>query len=349
MASPVPSVSVVVPMHNAELWIDDCLQSVLTQKFAGKLELSIYNDASTDRSLEIVERWRTRLQDAGICLSLGGHDSGEPKGVGFAKNCAVYQSCGEYICFLDADDIMHPNRVQLQLEAAQKHQGALIGSKFSRLPPKSTERYTRWCNSLSCKQLLTQRFTSFGPTIIQPTWFCHRSVFDAAGPFAEGGKGVPEDLIFFHKHLQLGNDVHRVDKRLLFYRYHPSAMTFSVNRQTIWDIQVKEFEKSVLCHWPSFTIWNAGKQGRHFYKSLTEENRQKVIMFCDVDSKKISKGCYTFENAPGFPKPRIPIVHFKCATPPFAICVKWDLTHGVFEMNLASMNLEEGKDYYHLS
>ena len=66
-------------------------------------------------------------------------------------------------------------------------------------------------------------------------------------------------------------------------------------------------------------------------------------MFCDVDSKKISKGCYTFENAPvylsvtdkffhaighllalqGFPKPRIPIVHFKCATPPFAICVKW--------------------------
>jgi ribonuclease P protein subunit RPP14 len=79
------------------------------------------------------------------------------------------------------------------------------------------------------------------------------------------------------------------------------------------------------------------------------ENRKKVAMFCDVDEKKIAKGCYTFEDACGSPKPRIPIVHFKSASPPFVICVKWDLTHGMFEKNLTSLCLTEGKDYYHLS
>ena len=37
-------------------------------------------------------------------------------------------------------------------------------------------------------------------------------------------------------------------------------------RQTIWDLRVKELEARVLCCWDNFTIWNAGKQGRKFYR-----------------------------------------------------------------------------------
>jgi glycosyltransferase involved in cell wall biosynthesis len=101
---------------------------VLAQRFKGQLELSIYNDSSTDASLKVIDRWRPALEDAGIRVVLGGHYScgDEPKGVGFAKNSAIRQSCGEYICFLDADDIMGPNRVQLQFEAASRHTGSVI-------------------------------------------------------------------------------------------------------------------------------------------------------------------------------------------------------------------------------
>jgi len=64
----------------------------------------------------------------------------------------------------------------------------LIGACFTRHPPGSTERYTRWCNTLTPSQLYTQAFTAFGPTIILPTWFCSREVYDKAGPFCEDGR-----------------------------------------------------------------------------------------------------------------------------------------------------------------
>ncbi|CAG2063959.1 unnamed protein product [Timema podura] len=117
------------------------------------------------------------------------------------------------------------------------------------------------------------------------------------------------------------------------------------SRKTIWNIRVKRLQEKVLIHWPSFTIWNAGKQGRHFYKSLGPLFQEKVAAFCDVDVKKVGKYYAPYEKgAKNYPK--IPIIHFKDSTPPMIICVKLDLTGGSFEENIASLNLIEGTDYY---
>ncbi|XP_033126944.1 UDP-GlcNAc:betaGal beta-1,3-N-acetylglucosaminyltransferase-like protein 1, partial [Anneissia japonica] len=160
--------------------------------------------------------------------------------------------------------------------------------------------------------------------------------------------GTPEDLLFFLKHLELGGGVYRVDENLLTYRYHPDCTTHSVHRDTIWDIRLEAIQKRVINQWKQFTIWNAGKEGRKFYRSLTQENKAKVKEFCDVDAKKIGK-VYTYEESKEQPKPTVPIVHFSDASPPFVICVKMDLTKGGLECNIASLNLVEGKDYYFFS
>lgn len=70
-------------------------------------------------------------------------------------------------------------------------------------------------------------------------------------------------------------------------------------------------QDSVLVNWSSFTIWNAGKQGRRLYRSLSPQHRSKVILiniivlntvcmkvvsFCDVDVRKISQGVYTYQE-----------------------------------------------------
>ncbi|XP_065591258.1 queuosine-tRNA galactosyltransferase isoform X2 [Cyrtonyx montezumae] len=244
---------------------------------------------------------------------------------------------------------MMPQRVRLQHEAAIQHPNSIIGCQVRREPPESTERYTRWINNLTEEQLLTQVFTSHGPTVIMPTWFCSREWFYHVGKFDEGGKGVPEDLLFFYKHLQKGGEVLRVNHCLLLYRYHPQAATHSVLEETIWNHRVKFLEDRVLSSWTSFTIWNAGKQGRKLYRSLSPANQKKVTAFCDVDEKKIVKGFYTFEESEERPKPKIPVCHFREATPPFIICVKQDLTGGAFETNLNMLNLKEGMDYYHFN
>ncbi|XP_017598692.1 PREDICTED: UDP-GlcNAc:betaGal beta-1,3-N-acetylglucosaminyltransferase-like protein 1 isoform X3 [Corvus brachyrhynchos] len=311
------SQSIIVPVHNSECWLDECLKSVWEQDFKGTMELSIFNDASKDGSAEIIEKWKTKLEEVGVSVIIGNNDSSQPRGVGFAKNQAVIQSSGTYLCFLDSDDVMMPQRVRLQHEVAIQHPNSIVGCQVRREPLDSTERYTRWINNLTQEQLLTQ--------------------------------GVPEDLLFFYEHLQKGGEVFRVNHCLLLYRYHPQAATHSVLEETIWNHRVRFLEDRVLSSWTSFTIWNAGKQGKKLYRSLSPANQKKVSAFCDVDEKKITKGFYTYEESEERPKPKIPVCHFRDASPPFVICVKLDLTGGAFETNLDMLNLKEGMDYYHFN
>lgn len=341
-------VSIIIPVYNGDKWIDDCLRSVETQNFNGKLEVSIFNDGSTDGTISKLEEWRETLREKSISVTLGGHTS-NPRGVGYAKNQAVEQSSGVYLCFQDIDDVMSPDRVSKQYQAARSEQNSIIGSKFHREPEGSTERFTKWANTLSQDQLYSQIYTSHGPTLIMPTWFCHRSVYNKAGGFSEGGKGVPEDLIFFLRHLELGGGLCRVDADLLMYRYHPGATTFSIHEDTIWEIRMEYIQKQVLDKWESFTIWNAGKQGKKFYRNLLSTNQRKVAAFCDVDPKKIKCGAYIYHESKEKIKPTVPIVHFQSAKPPFIICMKLDLTGGEFEKNLASLNLKEGVDFFHFN
>uniref|UniRef100_A0AC11BEH0 UDP-GlcNAc:betaGal beta-1,3-N-acetylglucosaminyltransferase like 1 n=1 Tax=Ovis aries TaxID=9940 RepID=A0AC11BEH0_SHEEP len=135
-------------------------------------------------------------------------------------------------------------------------------------------------------------------------------------------QGVPEDLLFFYEHLRKGGGVVRVDQSLLLYRYHPGAATHSVLETTIWAHRVRFLEEQALPHWATFTIWNAGRQGRRLYRSLTAGSQRKVAAFCDVDENKIRKGFYCYEDSQERPKPRIPVLHFRAARPPFVICVK---------------------------
>lgn len=232
MSTDCSFISVIIPVYNGSKWIDECLQSVISQTFQDKFQVCIYNDGSQDDSIKIIEKWRTAMLERDIEFCINGHDH-LPKGVGYAKNRAVEMSVGKFLCFLDIDDIMDKNRLQRQYQTALSQKNVIIGARFHRKPEGSTKRYTKWANNLSQDKLITQIYTSHGPTVIMPTWFCSREVYDQVGGFDEGGQGVPEDLIFFYKHLELGGSVMRVDEDLLMYRYHQTSATFSVQEYVL--------------------------------------------------------------------------------------------------------------------
>lgn len=123
-----------------------------------------------------------------------------------------------------------------------------------------------------------------------PTWFCYRQMYEnVAGGFSEEGKGCPEDLIFFYKHLDNQGLVKRVDECLLKYRYHSAATTFTVQAKTIWQLRLKHLMENVLRKPPwceGFSIWNAGKQGKKFFRDLPLEQKNKVKAFYDIDRSK---------------------------------------------------------------
>ncbi|XP_022906477.2 queuosine-tRNA galactosyltransferase-like [Onthophagus taurus] len=340
-------ISIIIPIYNGEKFIDSCFNSILYQEIANlNVEICVCNDGSIDNTPNLLSNWENILKSHNFTFKLINHPFGQPLGCGKSKNSAVSISTGKYLCFQDVDDLMFPHRLIEQYNAASElTNNYIVGSRIVREPKNSTVRYTNWANNLDDNKLDVQIFTSNGPTIIMPTWFMHRSIFHKIGGFSEKVKGEPEDLIFFYNHLDLGGKLHRVNQVLVSYTYHTNCTTHSIHEDIIWDVRIKRLQEKILIDWKEFTIWNAGKQGRKLFKSLSEENQKKVIALCDVDSNKVGKYYTPFDLNLRISKKPIEIIHFSKAKAPIIICVKMDMTNGVFEDNLNSLNLQEGKDY----
>ena len=335
-----PNISVIIPVHNGEPWIDECLQSIIDQVIpAGtQLEISAYDDASCDGTWPRLCEWQRVLEGRGIRTILGRSEFGTAGGCGFAKNCAVSQSSGEWLCFQDIDDIMLPGRIATQFAEALAYPGHLIGSRVRRAPDNSTERYTKWANGLSQDELILHRFKEC--TLLMPTWFMSRTDFNLAGAFQERDC---EDLLMLHSHVSRGGGLRRAGQDpLVEYRFHENAASHRISRKILLKLRVSLFEQQILGSqygWVEFSIWGVGRDGRAFFQALSEAGRSRVKAFCDVNPRKIG-GEYVFR------KFRIPIIHYKDVKAPFVTCVALDRTNGEFEANLASLGLFQGKHYY---
>jgi len=116
-----PMVTVVIPCFNAQAFLPRTLESVLAQTHAN-LEIIVVDDASSDRSVEIVRSYAAR--DSRVRLLVRSTNAGTP---GAPRNDGVANARGEWIAFLDADDLWHPMKLELQLRALREH-GALMCS-----------------------------------------------------------------------------------------------------------------------------------------------------------------------------------------------------------------------------
>lgn len=108
-------VSVIIPTYNSEKYIAATLESVIGQTYCD-LEVLIMNDGSQDRTAEIVQEYA--LRDPRIKLV----NLVENRGVSAARNKGVEMASGEWIAYLDSDDLWKPNKVEKQLRFAEKLQ-----------------------------------------------------------------------------------------------------------------------------------------------------------------------------------------------------------------------------------
>ena len=97
-------ISIIIPVYNVENYLDDCLQSVLAQDFED-MEILCVEDGSTDSSPKILERYAAREKRLKII------SYGKNMGLGYARNRAMEQAHGEYLYFLDSDDMIPPGKL----------------------------------------------------------------------------------------------------------------------------------------------------------------------------------------------------------------------------------------------
>jgi glycosyltransferase involved in cell wall biosynthesis len=117
--------SIIIPMRNAEAWIQLTLESLLPQ--TGETEIVVIDDGSTDRSVDVVREFdaeRVRIVP------------GPRRGISAAVNAGLAAARGEYVCRCDADDLYPPDRLAWQAEFLDAHPGfgAVCGS-YSTIDP----------------------------------------------------------------------------------------------------------------------------------------------------------------------------------------------------------------------
>lgn len=117
----MPLISVIIPAYNAEKTIQETIESVLQQTLSD-FEILVINDGSTDRTLEIV----SQIDDARLRVF-----SYPNAGVAPTRNRGLTQATGEYISFLDADDLWTPDKLEAQLKALQENPQAAVAYSWT--------------------------------------------------------------------------------------------------------------------------------------------------------------------------------------------------------------------------
>jgi glycosyltransferase involved in cell wall biosynthesis len=115
----LPLVSVVMPVHNGALYLSDAIKSILSQTYP-HFELIIINDGSSDNSEYIINAFN----DSRIKYNV----FNKQQGIVAALNFGLTLAKGDFIARMDADDIMHPQKLEKQIEILASKQ------EFSQIP-----------------------------------------------------------------------------------------------------------------------------------------------------------------------------------------------------------------------
>ena len=92
-----PIISIIVPVYNTSSYLDKCLESLVNQTF-NNIEIICINDASTDNSLSILQKWSRKDRRVKII------DSPINRKIGAARNLGIKAATGKYLGFVDSDD-----------------------------------------------------------------------------------------------------------------------------------------------------------------------------------------------------------------------------------------------------
>ncbi|MEU6934389.1 glycosyltransferase family 2 protein [Streptomyces sp. NPDC046385] len=133
----MPLVSVVMPVYNSAATLSSAVRSVLTQTHTD-LELLITDDRSTDSSMELLHAFAQ--QDERVLPET----APEQGGAGRARNLAIERARGDYIAFLDSDDMWLPEKTEKQLAFAAEGTAPLTFTSYYKMDPDHTGEATDW-------------------------------------------------------------------------------------------------------------------------------------------------------------------------------------------------------------
>ena len=205
-----PLVSILIPAYNAQEWIADTLRSALAQTWPRK-EIIVVDDGSSDQTLTVARQFEA----AGVRLI-----TQRNQGAAAARNKAFSLSRGDYVQWLDADDLLAPNKIAKQMATLDDcpNRRLLLSSAFGRFKYRHDRAEfvptALWCDLSPVEWLL--RKMEQNAYMQTATWLVSRELTEAAGPWdtrllgdddgeyfcrvvlaSDGTRFVPEARVFY--------------------------------------------------------------------------------------------------------------------------------------------------------
>jgi len=172
-----PLVSILIPAYNAEATIAYTIQSALVQTWPRK-EIIVVDDGSRDRTAELAQRFASK--DVVVV-------SKQNQGAASARNTALGLSQGEYIQWLDADDLLSPDKIERQLAALGDGDNRRVLLSSSWAPFYYRTRNARFIRTSLCQDLSPAEWLlrKMGENLHMQTatWLTSREMTEAAGPW----------------------------------------------------------------------------------------------------------------------------------------------------------------------
>ncbi len=196
-------VSIIIPVYNAEKYLKQCLESILEQTYTN-IEIIIINDGSTDNSKNIIEKYKNEFSEIKIVNQAN-------SGVSNSRNVGINISTGNYIMFVDSDDIIIKDYIEQLMSILKKYGLDVIKSSFKNFKEDS-KKYTdisfykdqyRNIDKDEINKLFIET-TNFNSSCMQ---IISKKIIDDNNITFEKNIGFAEDFLFTYKVFQVANKI----------------------------------------------------------------------------------------------------------------------------------------------
>lgn len=222
-----PLVSVIIPAYNAARYLPACLDSVLAQTFS-HVEILLVDDGSQDDTVAVLAPYRQRIRYFGQAN----------RGVYAARNRGIREARGQYIAFLDADDLWCPGKTQAQVDVLEQfpeygaiHSDTSLIDSSGRILKIATHPNRQSING----RVFEEFFASNMAVILLSSVMIRKSCFEKTGLFDERYP-VVQDYAFFLR-LAWHYPIYFIRQPLVHYRVTPGSLS---RRNAVENVSVRE-------------------------------------------------------------------------------------------------------------
>ncbi|WP_298817673.1 glycosyltransferase family 2 protein [Chloroflexus sp.] len=281
-----PCISIVLPIRNAAATLPACLRSLARQTLV-EYEVLAIDDGSQDESPAIVAAAAAR--DARITPVQAG-----PIGLPTALNVGLDLARAPIVARMDADDVMHPQRLERQLQALRNQPGlALIASQVVAFPARAVRaglrEYLRWQNRVLTPEQVAAEIYVEAP-FAHPSVMYWRSAAQEVGGYIDGP--WPEDYELWLRMHAAGLPMAKLPRNLLAWRERPDRATRTdprYRREAFDELRARFLSQDPrLRSGRPLVYWGAGRVTRQRARRLIERGFPPVA-WIDIDPAKIGQ------------------------------------------------------------